>query len=242
MIHVDIDKMVSVKKGRRMHLKVKTEINEGDFISLSGPSGAGKTTLLKTIAGLVKPDFGRITINGNQCFDSDRNINLHCCRRKVGYLFQEYALFPNMTLRQNILYGCRDARLVDQYIDNAGLARVRNSYPSTLSGGEKQRCALLRSALNRPNVLLLDEPFSAIDIENRTALYSLLKTLQEEMKFTVIMVSHDWDEICALSNRVIEMADGRVSGERAIGNVFYICNEKNRKFRIVQNNNQEVLS
>ena len=143
---------------------------EDGVMGILGPSGCGKSMTLRCIAGVEKPDEGRIELDGVTLFDSARGINLRPQRRRVGYLFQNYALFPNMTVRQNILCGLRHEKdrakreqLMSEYIELMQLGGLEGHYPSQLSGGQQQRVALVRILVNRPRLLMLDEPFSALD-------------------------------------------------------------------------------
>ena len=211
---VDIEKTLG-----DFHLRVKFEA-ENRVLALLGASGCGKSMTLKCIAGIERPDRGVITLDGTTLFDSGRGVNLPPQRRRVGYLFQQYALFPNMTVEQNIAAGVRDRRRAREETAEAiaamrleGLERKR---PHQLSGGQQQRAALARILVNRPEALLLDEPFSALDSHLRFQLEQELRGAIRRFGKTVLLVSHNRDEVFRLSDEVAIMHDGRIetTGEK----------------------------
>ena len=213
-LSVDIEKTLG-----DFHLRVKFEA-ENRVLALLGASGCGKSMTLKCIAGIERPDRGVITLDGTTLFDSGRGVNLPPQRRRVGYLFQQYALFPNMTVEQNIAAGVRDRRRAREETAEAiaamrleGLERKR---PHQLSGGQQQRVALARILVNRPEVLLLDEPFSALDSHLRFQLEQELRGAIRRFGKTVLLVSHNRDEVFRLSDEVAIMHDGRIetTGEK----------------------------
>ena len=213
-LSVDIEKTLG-----DFHLRVKFEA-ENCVLALLGASGCGKSMTLKCIAGIERPDRGVITLDGTTLFDSGRGVNLPPQRRRVGYLFQQYALFPNMTVEQNIAAGVRDRRRAREETAEAiaamrleGLERKR---PHQLSGGQQQRAALARILVNRPEVLLLDEPFSALDSHLRFQLEQELRGAIRRFGKTVLLVSHNRDEVFRLSDEVAIMHDGRIetTGEK----------------------------
>lgn len=185
-----------------------------ETIAALGESGAGKTLLLKCIAGIERPDKGKIILDGRVLFDSERRINLAPQKRRVGFLFQECALFPNMTLLQNILCSAKsqDARSdAAAYIKRFGLAGKENLYPASLSGGERQRAALARLLVSEPEVFLLDEPFSALDSNRKSELERLLLELLEEKKRPAILVTHDRNEAFRLCSKIAFVERGKFS-------------------------------
>ena len=213
-LSVDIEKTLG-----DFHLRVKFEA-ENRVLALLGASGCGKSMTLKCIAGIERPDRGVITLDGTTLFDSGRGVNLPPQRRRVGYLFQQYALFPNMTVEQNIAAGVRDRRRAREETAEAiaamrleGLERKR---PHQLSGGQQQRVALARILVNRPEVLLLAEPFSALDSHLRFQLEQELRGAIRRFGKTVLLVSHNRDEVFRLSDEVAIMHDGRIetTGEK----------------------------
>ncbi|NOZ90957.1 MAG: ABC transporter ATP-binding protein [Epsilonproteobacteria bacterium] len=190
-----------------MLLNIDLEINKGEFIALSGPSGSGKTTLLRILAGLEKSQ-GEIII-GDKIWQRDK-IFLPPQKRKIGFVFQDYALFPNMSIEQNLLFVNRDKELAKQLLKVTELYELRKQLPNRLSGGQKQRVSLCRAMMNRPKLLLMDEPLSALDTAMRTKLQNEILTLHKKFQTTTIMVSHDPSEIYHLSSRVILLQNGKI--------------------------------
>ncbi|MDO4976933.1 MAG: ATP-binding cassette domain-containing protein [Eubacteriales bacterium] len=182
-------------------------------IGILGPSGCGKSMTLKTIAGIEKPDQGKILLDDRILFDSEKKINPKAQKRKVGYLFQNYALFPNMTVRENIAVGVsgnkkKKEEIVNQYLERFQLRGLGDHYPSEISGGQQQRVALARILANEPEVILLDEPFSALDVYLKERMQHELFLLLEDYDGTVIMVSHNRDEIYRFSEELLVMDQG----------------------------------
>ncbi len=196
-----------------MFLDVDFEIEQNSFVAVTGASGSGKTTLLRCLSGLGEPDSGYISFGGQVWFDSSRRKSLPTRKRECGFVFQDYALFPNMTLRENILYACGDKKRTDEFISMAELDGVSNMYPDRLSGGQKQRCALLRAVSRGPKLLLLDEPFSSLDGDTKKIFQSELMRWKSIFTFTVIMVSHDRAEVVRLAERVIHLKNGLVESD-----------------------------
>ena len=209
-LFVDIEKTAG-----SFHLRMKFEAENG-VLSLLGASGCGKSMTLKCIAGIETPDRGRIVLDGVTFFDSEQRINLPPQKRRVGYLFQQYALFPNMTVRQNIRCGCRnrDRKSADAAV--AGIIRamrlegLENLRPAALSGGQQQRVALARILVNEPEVLLLDEPFSALDSRLRLQLEQEVRRVTRAFGKPVIFVSHNREEVFRLTDRIALMRDGQI--------------------------------
>ena len=207
-LSVDIEKTLGA-----FHLKVRFDADVG-VLSLLGASGCGKSLTLKCIAGIERPDRGRITLNGVTLFDSARHIDLPPQKRRVGYLFQQYALFPNMTVRQNIRCGVREKENAEAAVDGIirkmhleGQERLR---PRHLSGGQQQRVALARILVNGPEVLLLDEPFSALDSHLRLELEQEVREIVRSLGKPVLFVSHDREEVFRLTDRIAIMRDGLI--------------------------------
>ena len=204
MIKIDINKKLFGSNGE-MDLNVNLQIKEGDFVALAGQSGSGKTTLLRILAGLEEAN-GTIKIGENIWLD-DKNV-LPAQKRKIGFVFQDYALFPNMSVEENLLFVNKDKKLADHLLDLTGLSELRNRIPGTLSGGQKQRVSLCRAMMNRPKLLLMDEPLSALDPAMRTKLQNEILTLHKEFGTTTIMVSHDPSEIYRLASRIVVLDQG----------------------------------
>ena len=208
---IDID--ISKKLGDfRLQVAFRTDHKR---IALLGASGCGKSMTLKSIAGIVRPDEGYISLDDRQLYDSKKHIDIRPQDRGVGYLFQSYALFPNMTVRENIEAVIRKGRTdkkkkADEVIAMLGLESMASLYPSALSGGQQQRCALARILAYDPGLILLDEPFSALDAHLREGLRLELIRLLESYDRTVILVTHDRDEAYQLCDYIVLMQEGRV--------------------------------
>ncbi|MBA4701563.1 MAG: ATP-binding cassette domain-containing protein [Ruminococcus sp.] len=198
------------KKLKNFVLDIKFEA-EDETIALMGASGCGKSMTLRCIAGIEEPDSGKIVINGKTVFDSNKKISLPPQKRKTGYLFQDYALFPNMTVRKNICTVLTKKRRgeLDAIMNAFHLEGLEDQYPAQLSGGQKQRCALARMMVSKPEIIMLDEPFSALDSYLRWKMEQEVVTAIEKFGKTVLFVSHDRDEVYRISNRVVVMEDGR---------------------------------
>lgn len=208
-----IVKEVSKKFGKFQALdNVSVDIKPGGLVALLGPSGSGKSTLLRVIAGLEPPDRGQIMINGQDTTHSDVR------RRNIGFVFQHYALFKEMTIRQNIGFGLKirkasQAKInkrVDELLDLIQLRGFGDRYPSQLSGGQRQRVALARALAIYPQMLLLDEPFGALDAKIRKELRIWLRNLHNEVKLTTVFVTHDQEEAMDVSDEIVIMNNGKV--------------------------------
>jgi len=189
------------------------------FTILFGPSGSGKTTLLDCIAGLQTPGAGRIAIAGDTLFDSSRRINLPPNRRSVGYLLQSLALFPHMTVRQNVHYGLRELSHAGrelrsrEILESFRIAALASRRPSELSGGERQRVALARTLVLRPRALLLDEPLTALDARVKSQIVDDLRSWNEQQRIPILYVTHQREEVFALGERVLALDRGRIVAE-----------------------------
>ena len=195
-------------------LDVELSCGEDELLALVGPSGAGKSTVLRTIAGLYRPREGRITCGGALWFDALNGINVPPHKRRAGLVFQSYALFPHMTALRNVTVACghlpksereAEARSLLKLVHLQGLEDRR---PASLSGGEQQRVAVARALAREPAVLLLDEPFSAVDRRTRRQLYGELAELRKAVRIPIVLVTHDLDEAVALSDRMCVLDHG----------------------------------
>ena len=221
-IYVDIEKTLG-----DFHLKMAFEAGN-ETLALLGASGSGKSMTLKCIAGIETPDRGRIVADDVVLFDSEKHINLTPQQRHTGLLFQNYALFPNMTVLQNIRAGAnrepdrkkREA-MVAAIMDSFGLTSLAHHLPSQLSGGQQQRTALARILVSNPNILLLDEPFSALDNHLRFRLEQEVRQLIGRFGKTVVLVSHDRDEVFRLSDSIAVVSDGSIDAVGSKSEVFH---------------------
>ena len=216
MIEIDIDKKLYGSNGE-MDLNVQLDIKEGDFVALTGQSGSGKTTLLRILAGLEDAK-GVIKIKDKTWLDNKTNIPVQ--KREIGFVFQDYALFPNMSVEDNLLYVNKDKALAIKLLEMTELLELKKRLPNTLSGGQKQRVSLCRALMNKPKLLLMDEPLSALDPGMRTKLQNEILTLHKEFGTTTIMVSHDPSEIYRLSNRVIVLNQGKIINDGKVKDVL----------------------
>lgn len=184
--------------------------------ALYGPSGAGKTSLVNMIAGLSRPDSGRIVVNGTCLFDSAKGINLAPEKRRVGYVFQEGRLFPHLRVRSNLVYGMKLVPVAkrkisfDRIVDLLGIGHLLDRRPKNLSGGEKQRVAMGRALLASPSVLLMDEPLASLDNARKEELLPFIAAVGREFSIPILYVSHALHEIEALTDNVIMLREGRV--------------------------------
>ena len=207
---------------------LKTEfVCSDDLTALLGASGCGKSLTLRCIAGIVRPDKGRIVLNGRVLFDSEKKINVPPQKRKVGYLFQNYALFQNMTVEQNIACGIREKKtkvekkeIIADMIKKMQLNGLEKLKPAQLSGGQQQRVALARILVGKPEIMLLDEPFSALDSYLRDQLLSEIKKLFKNFQQKVLMVTHNRDEAYAMCSHLMIMERGRLCSQGKTKEVF----------------------
>ena len=200
---------------RPFTLDVEFSAPEGVTV-IFGPSGSGKTTVLQCLAGLLKPDAGTIRVGGETWFDCGRKINLTPQQRRTGYVFQDLALFPHMTAAENIAFGVREStenkrNRVRDILERFHVAHLAENRPDEISGGERQRVALARALVIQPQLLLLDEPFSALDDELKLAIIADLKRWLEENKVPVLLVTHDREEAGLMGGRMLLMKEGSVA-------------------------------
>lgn len=239
MIEIDIIKPLYTADGI-IDLKVNKQINRGDFLTLFGKSGSGKTTLLRILAGLETPKSGKIVVDKEIWFDSSKKINLPPQKRNVGFVFQDYALFPNMSVRRNLEFALKkknEIKKVDEILKIMEIENLSNMKPELLSGGQKQRVALARTLMTNPKMLLLDEPLSALDTTMRLKLQDELSLIHQKFNITSILVSHDISEVFKLSNRVFKINLGEIQQDGTPNEVFSNQNISG-KFKIIG----EVLS
>ncbi len=220
MIIIDVEKKLndftldaSLKFGRELAI-------------LTGPNGSGKSTLLRTIAGLERPDEGQVSVMGHVLFNKDEDVNVAPEKRQLGYVFQDGALFPWLTVEKNILFSIpkssrkNETKWLEQLYFELNIEHLLTRYPVRLSGGEAQRVALARALATRPKMLLLDEPFAAADTAIRPRLRRFLKELQQEWEIPILMVTHDNAEAYVLGDRIFELREGRVTIRNERGKVI----------------------
>lgn len=194
-------------------LDLQLQIQRGQCVALLGRSGSGKTTLLRMLAGLSRAEHGHIHAFGTAWFDSSRGIDLPARQRRAGLLFQDYALFPNMTARGNVRFALprhRSAAHADELLERVGLAALADRHPAQLSGGQQQRLALARALAAEPQLLLLDEPLSALDGDLRWEMQDLLLGLRQRRELTLLLITHDRGEALRLADRAIHLQQGRL--------------------------------
>ncbi len=221
-IKVDIKKWynetgINRKKGvqKAFMLDVSFE-TENELVVLFGPSGSGKTTIFKCISGITEPNDGKITLGNKVYYDKERKINMPIQKRNLGYVFQNYALFPHMNVRKNIELGLKGWKKEDreewvmELLNILHIVDLETHYPSQLSGGQKQRVALARALAPKPDILLLDEPFSALDMEIRTELAGKMKKLQNKIKIPLLFITHNLEEAFLLADRILFLHGGKI--------------------------------
>lgn len=217
----------------RLHFQIKKQLNyfaldvtcslSDELLVIEGASGAGKTTLLNCLAGIVTPDAGEIGLDGRQLFHDEERINVPAEKRNIGYLFQNYALFPHMTVKNNVLYGLKnrkeykDRKLRKTLLEEAacimqtlGIFHLANKSAVAISGGEKQRVALARAMVTKPDLLLLDEPFSALDENTREKIYEEFAQFKETLRIPTILITHNHRETELFADKQITLKEGRI--------------------------------
>lgn len=213
MITASIHKTLQAAHGK-MQLDIQLNIEKGQFVALYGGSGVGKTSVLRILAGLLSVDEGQLKVNDTTWLDTSKRINVTPQQRKIGYVFQEYALFPNMTVRKNLEFALekgQDTGIIEELIAIIALDKLQDRKPATLSGGQQQRVALARALVRRPEILLLDEPLSALDIKMRNKLQDYILKVHHQYQLTTILVSHDVGEIIKMADHLICLEDGKIS-------------------------------
>ncbi|HBI04213.1 MAG TPA: ABC transporter [Paenibacillaceae bacterium] len=203
---------VAIKKRLKQFTLDVTFKMDDEIVVLFGPSGSGKTTILNALAGLVRPDEGEI-VRDQEVLFQNKKVFLPTKKRNVGYLFQDYALFPHMTVEKNITYGVPKRTMpefLQQWIQITGIQHLMKKYPNQISGGEKQRAALVRALAPQPRLLLLDEPFSALDSTNRLRCQDELQFIHRKWRVPIILVTHDEGEAIKLADRILYIEKGKI--------------------------------
>jgi ABC-type Fe3+/spermidine/putrescine transport system ATPase subunit len=214
MLEIDVRKRL-----RDFDLLVKIEVAQGSTLMMVGDNGCGKTTLLNLVAGIDDPDEGRIALDGRELYDSYQGINVPPQERGIGYVFQSYALFPHMSVYDNVAFGLRAQRmsaievdwLVREHLESAGLWEFRNAKVADISGGQKQRAALARALIIRPRLLLLDEPFSSLDVRKQESMRRELREMIRACGVPCIVVTHDLRDVAAMGDQACLMERGRLA-------------------------------
>ncbi|BCL75777.1 GTPase [Jeongeupia sp. HS-3] len=212
MLNLALSHTIPTADGAR-ELSLELDLAPGERLALYGPSGVGKTTLLRLISGLARPKHGRIAFGDTVWFDADRKVDLPARQRRVGYVFQDYALFPNMNVRQNLAFAqpATNPAKLDELLALTQLTGLAKRLPQQLSGGQRQRVALARALAQEPSLLLLDEPLSALDPGLRVALREDIDAMLKQVKLTTIIVSHDLGDVFRLADRVAVLEPGRLA-------------------------------
>jgi molybdate transport system ATP-binding protein len=222
MIRIQVRKALSMSEGEKA-LQIETSLETGSFTAIYGKSGAGKTTLLRLLAGLIEPEQGYIEVDSQVWLDTQKKVNLPPQKRSIGFVFQDFALFPNMTVQENLQYASGnkpDQEFIKQLLAMVSMEKLAHRKPGTLSGGQKQRVALARALVRRPSILLLDEPLSALDQEMRHKLREEIHLLHQQFKTTTLLVSHDLAEIYRLANQVLVLEEGNITKSGKPDEVF----------------------
>ncbi|GAA4277045.1 ATP-binding cassette domain-containing protein [Aquimarina mytili] len=222
MIHITLQKELIAAHGT-MLLDINIDIQRGSLVTLYGDSGAGKTSILRMISGLLAPDKGSITVNQKTWLDTEKRIHQKPQHRKVGYVFQDYGLFPNMTVKENLLYALEKGQsknTVTELIDTIELGDLQDRKPEKLSGGQKQRVALARALVRTPEILMLDEPLSALDNTMRAKLQDYILKVHKQYNLTTILISHEISEVIKMSDQVFVIENGKIKKQGSPIEVF----------------------
>jgi molybdate transport system ATP-binding protein len=193
---------------RHFTLNAAESVAAGETLALAGPSGAGKSTILRVLAGLMTPRRCRIALGDSVLEDTGAGIRLPPERRQIGFVFQDYALFPHRSVRRNVAYGAPGP--IERELERVGISHLADAYPHELSGGERQRVAVARALARQPAILLLDEPLSALDPHTRAAVRGELRDLLRELHLPTIIVTHSWEDAVELADRVAILVSGRL--------------------------------
>ena len=223
MLDIKVHKRYRSRR-RQVDIDCVATIEDSITTAFYGKSGIGKSSVLRMIAGLESPDSGKIVFNGVTWFSSDEKINVPIAKRELGFVFQDYNLFPNMTVERNLKYASSENKIAPeilQIVDSTGLSQLLASYPDELSGGQKQRVAIVRALCQKPGILLLDEPFSALDDEAISELISEIKLIQKKLDMTIIVISHRKDVIFEMAESVVYL---KTQGNIEQGNPEKILN------------------
>ncbi len=229
MIKFEFHKKLDAPQGE-IKLAVSHTMSEGEFLSIYGPSGAGKTSILRMLAGLMSADKGYIEVDGQLWLDSSQKINLPPQKRSIGFVFQDYGLFPNMSVKENLEFALNKGdsfEIVEELLSIMELGELQSIYPSTLSGGQQQRVALARAIVRKPKLLLLDEPLSALDLEMRIKMQNYIRKVHERFQCRTILVSHQLSEVMKMSDQVLLLENGKITDQGKTTDIFEVQNNFN---------------
>lgn len=222
MIQIKAYKMLHTAEGE-LPLDISLTIEKGQFVSIYGNSGAGKTTILRILAGLTRAENGYIKVGNEIWDDSQKKFHLPVQKRSIGFVFQDFALFPNLTVKENLKFALsknESDEMVSELIELMELQSLQDNKPHQLSGGQKQRVALARAIVRKPEILLLDEPLSALDDEMRFKLQDYILKIHQKYQLTTFMISHAIAEIFKLSDKVVVLEKGKIAKEGTPNSVF----------------------
>ncbi len=215
-------KIIHTTRGPQQ-LDIAFEAKQGEILAISGPSGAGKTTILRILAGLTTAETGHIQIDQEIWLDTDQKINLPTRHRSIGFVFQDFALFPHMTVRQQLEFAMpknSETPVISELLELMDLEALQHQRPAMLSGGQQQRVAIARAIARKPRLLLLDEPLSALDDEMRRKLQDYILKARQRYQLTIFLVSHHLPEILRLADSVISLDQGRIVARGLPADVF----------------------
>ncbi len=220
MLKLEFEKNINTSSGKST-LSITSEIDSGKIVGIFGNSGEGKSTIFNSICGLIEPDRGHVSFKDQVWFNKESGTFVKPQKRKIGYLLQEDSLFPHFTVEQNVLFPLdkeeRKKVNIHEILEQVGMEKFSKTLPKKLSGGQKQRIALARALAMKSELLLLDEPFSALDLEIKHKLYKLIRSLNEELKMTILLVSHDVHDIFALCSDVLWLKNHECKSKINVG-------------------------
>lgn len=222
MIKINLQKQLNAANGL-LHINVDMEIEKGQLVTIYGESGAGKTSILRMLAGLMEADGGFIEVNDALWLNSDDGVCLKPQQRRIGFVFQDYALFPNMTVKENLSFALekgQDKKIIAELIEFMELGDLQHRHPEKLSGGQKQRVALARALVRKPEILLLDEPLSALDAKMRSKLQDYILKVHRKYQLTTLLISHEVGEVIKMADKIFILEDGKISKQGKPIDVF----------------------